>query len=128
MTLVAVRSELRFRLPNSPGALARVVDLLGTEQVRVLALSLEPSGLLHLVVDNPARAATALERELVAVEQRNVICTMVAMRSIGSLLASAASAGINIEYAYASTGDADWMVALVLGVDDAQRAASAAGL
>ncbi len=125
---MAVRPELRFRLPNSPGALARVTRLLAAERVRVLALSLESSGLARLVVDNPLHAAGVLTREHVAVEQRNVIYTTVAARSIGSLLTSVASAGLNLDYAYASSLDADALVALVLGVEDAERASSAAGI
>ena len=125
---MAVRAELRFRLPNSPGSLARIASLLATEQIRILALSLEASGLTRLIVDNPSHASAALAREHVAVEQRDVIYTTVAARSIGALLNGAAAAGVNVEYAYASTMDAEGMVALVIGVDDAHRASAAAGI
>jgi hypothetical protein len=125
---MAVRPELRLKLPNSPGALARITRVLADDQVRILAFSLESNGLLRLVTNNPPRAVAALAREHVAVEQHDVVVTTVAVRSVSSVLASAASAGVNLEYAYASTVDQDAMVLLVLGVDDAQRAAAAAGL
>ena len=125
---MAVRSELRFRLPNSPGTLARVTTLLAAEQVRLVAVSLDQAGLVRLVVDNPSHAAAALARDHVAVDERDVIVTSVAARSIGALLQSVASTGVNVEYAYASTMDAEGMIALVLGVDDAQRASAAAGI
>ena len=45
---MAVRTELSLRLPNSPGAMADVCRLLSTEQVNVVALSLEAGGTLRL--------------------------------------------------------------------------------
>ena len=125
---MAVRPELRLRLPNSPGALARITRILAADQVRVLAFSLESNGLLRFVADNPSRALAALAREHAAPEQHDVIVTVVASRSIDSVLTAAAAAGVNVEYAYASRLDQDGTVALVLGVEDAQRAATAAGL
>ena len=76
----------------------------------------------------PERASAALTREHVQVERRAVIVTVVPGRSVGSLLASAASAGVNLDYAYASSLDGDHALTLVLGVDDAMRASAAAGL
>ncbi|MBI4487088.1 MAG: ACT domain-containing protein, partial [Acidobacteria bacterium] len=49
---MAIRTELNLRLPNSPGALAGVCRLLSDERVNVLAMALESSGQLRLVVDN----------------------------------------------------------------------------
>jgi hypothetical protein len=51
-----IRPELALRLQNSPGALARVCDLLSAERVNVIALSLESGGTLRLIVDNPIHA------------------------------------------------------------------------
>src|SRR5438105_564982 len=114
-----IRTELQFRLPNSPGALARVAALLAADQVRIIALSVESSGLARLVVDNVDRALAALGQHHVRVEQREVLCAVVALRSMASLLSSTADAGVNVEYAYASSAGADGAIALVLGVDDA---------
>jgi hypothetical protein len=125
---MAVRPELRLRLPNSPGALARITRILAADHVRILAFSLESSGLLRFVADNPSRATAALAREHAAAEERDVIVTVVASRSIDAVLTAVASAGVNVEYAYASRLDQDGMVTLVLGVEDAQRASTAAGL
>jgi hypothetical protein len=125
---VAVRPEIRFRLPNSPGSLARITTLLEGERVGLLALSLESNGLLRLIVDNPVRAIDALKNEHVTVQQSDVIHTMVAARSIAAVLRGIADAGVNVDYAYTSSPDAAGVVALVLGVEDAMRAASAAGL
>ena len=125
---MAVRPELTFRLPNSPGALASVLAALDAEHIRVLALSVERSGDARLIVDQAEHAAATLAERHVRVEKRDAIVTSLPPRSASALLASVASAGINIEYAYMSTLDADGMAALVLGVEDAMRAATKAGL
>src|SRR6266498_3390632 len=54
-----IRTELSLRLPNSPGALAGVCRLLADERVNILALALESSGQLRMVVDNHVHAAGA---------------------------------------------------------------------
>ena len=45
---------------HSPGALAGICRLLANEHVNIIALSLESSGRLHLIVDNAVRASGAL--------------------------------------------------------------------
>ena len=57
---MAIRTELNIRLPNSPGALAGVCRLLAAERVNILAMTLETTGHLRLVVDNAVRATGAL--------------------------------------------------------------------
>ena len=49
---MAIRTELNLRLPNSPGALAGVCRLLSDERVNILAMTLESTGQLRMVVDN----------------------------------------------------------------------------
>jgi hypothetical protein len=44
------------------------------------------------------------------------------------VLTLAAQAGVNVEYAYASTAEGNATASVVLGVDNAQRASAAAGL
>lgn len=123
-----IRTELHLRLPNSPGSLARILTTLDAARIRVLALAVDPSGEARLVPDNPEPAFAALTAQHVRVAKRDVIVTTVPPRSMHALLASVAAAGVNVEYAYASSLDGDAMVALVIGVDDAMRAAAAAGL
>jgi hypothetical protein len=125
---MAIRTELSFRLGNSPGALARVCDLLSRERVSLLALHLEGSGRLRLVVDNPLHAA-ALLRQHHTVEERDVLFVSVPNQPGGgvSALRLLAEADINIEYAYASAVEGSPMATIVVGVADAQRASALAG-
>jgi len=123
-----IRTELRLRLPNSPGALARVMGILARERVRIIALSLEPSGTARLVIDNAGRAASVLSKHHVHADARDVLCTVMDPQSVVPLLTTAAGADLNLEYAYASSLDAQGSMALVLAFEDTARAAAAVGL
>jgi hypothetical protein len=123
-------TELIFRLPNSPGALAEVCRMLARERVGIVALLLESGGRLRLVVDNVVRAAGVLRENRHPVETREVLVVRTANTAgaIAPVLALVADAGINVEYAYAAAGEGSATATVVLGVDDAMRAATAAGL
>jgi len=127
---MAIRNELNIRLPNSPGALAAVCRVLAEERVNIIAFGLEAGGQLRLVVDNHTHAAGILRDRHYQITERDVIFVAVANGpgALGPLLTLAAQAGVNVEYAYASTADGNATAGVVLGVDDAIRAATASGL
>lgn len=127
---MAIRTEIFLRLQNSPGALGQVCQHLNEERVNILALSLEAAGTLRLVVDNPLHAAGTLEQQRYVVEQRDVLLIQLpndpgALEKAAGMLASA---GVNIDYLYGSALEDDPMISVIAGVEDAQRAAMAAGL
>jgi hypothetical protein len=125
-----IRTELSFRLPNSPGALAGVCRLLSDQRVNVLAMALESGGQMRMVVDNHVHAAATLRDHHHQVTERDVIVTMVpnAPGALAPALKLVSDAGINVEYAYGGGSESSQTAAIVLGVDDAQRAAAAAGV
>ena len=127
---MAIRTELNLRLPNSPGALSGVCDLLSDERVNIIALSVEASGQLRLVVDNHVRAAGALRERHYQVVERQVVVTAIVNSpgALGPVLRLTAESGINIEYAYGSAAEGASGAAIVIGLADAQRAAAALGL
>ena len=127
---MAIRTELTLRLDNSPGALARLCQTLAAEKVNVLAFNLESSGVLHLVADNPVHAAGLLREKDYAVGEREVLYVPMPNRpgAIGSATRQLSTAGVNVDYAFASSISEHAISALVIAVDDAQRAATAAGM
>lgn len=127
---MAIRNELNIRLPNSPGALAAVCRVLAEERVNIIAFGLDAGGQLRLVVDNHTHALGVLRDRHYQISQRDVIFVAVANGpgALAPLLTLAAQAGVNVEYAYASAADGNATAGVVLGVDDAIRAATAAGL
>lgn len=127
---MGIRTELNLRLPNSPGSLAGVCRLLADERVNIVAIALEATGQLRLVVDNHVRAASVLRDRHYQVAEKSIVLVPLANGpgALAPVLALAAQAGINVEYAYASTADGNATASVALGVDDAHRASAAAGL
>ena len=124
-----IRTELSLRLPNSPGALAGICRLLSDEHVNIVALSLESSGRLHLVVDNPVRAVGALTARHHQVSEHDVLFVSAGNQpgAVAPLLALVADAGVNINYTYGAGAEGSTSAAVVIGVDDAMRASGAVG-
>ena len=130
LTGMAIRTELTLRLENTPGALARLSETLAAEKINVLALNLESNGVLHLVTENPVHTAGLLRSKGYAVDECDVLYVTTPNRS-GAMRATTRAlrdAGVNVNYAFASAITEQNMAALVIGVDDAQRAATAAGM
>ena len=127
---MAIRTELNLRLPNSPGALAGVCRLLADERVNILALTLEAGGHLRLVLDNHVRGAGVLRAHHHQITERPVVVAAVpnGPGALAPVLAIAADAGVNVDYAYGSANEGTAGAAIVLGVEDAQRAAAVSGI
>jgi hypothetical protein len=125
-----IRTELSFRLPNSPGALAGVCRLLSNEHVNILAMSLESGGQLRMVVDNHVHGAAMLREHHHQVTERDVIVTVIpnAPGALAPALKLVSDAHVNVEYAYGGGSEGSPTAAIVLGVEDAERAAAAAGM
>jgi len=124
-----IRTELTVRLPNSPGAVAGICRLLSDEHVNIIALSLESSGRLHVLVDNPVRARGVLAAHHHQVTEHDVLL-MVTGNQPGGLapaLTLIAAAGINVNYTYAAGAEGSASAAVVVAVDDALRAAAIVG-
>src|SRR5438876_1481818 len=127
---MAIRTELNFRLPNSPGALAGVCALLSNERINILAMALESGGHLRLVVDNHVHGAAVLREHHHQVTEREVILLSVANApgSLGPTLVLVGDADVNVEYAYGGGPDTATTATIVLGVENAMRAAAATGV
>ena len=125
-----IRIELSLRLANSPGALAGVCRLLSDERVNVQAMGLEAGGQLRLVVDNHVHAAAVLRDHHHQVTERNVIVTAVpnAAGALAPALKLISDASVNVEYAYGGGSEGSPTATIVIGVEDAARAAAAAGV
>lgn len=125
-----VATELRLRLPNSPGALADVCALLTAERVNIQALSLEAAGHLRMVVDNLIRAQAALREHRYVVTAADVLVVSLSHRpgGVAPVLRLLAEAGVNVEYAYGAGPESGVRAVLVVGVSDAARAATLAGV
>jgi hypothetical protein len=127
---MAIRTELNLRLPNSPGALAGVCRLLSDERINILAMALEAGGQLRLVVDNHVHGGAVLREHHHQVAERDVVLLLVpnGPGGLASTLRLVSDANVNVEYAYGGAAEGGAAASVVVGVDDAERAAAAAGV
>jgi hypothetical protein len=127
---MAIRTELNLRLPNSPGAFAGVCRLLSDERVNIIAMALDTTGQLRLVVDNHVHGGAVLREHHHEVTERDVILTSLpnTAGALAPALRLAADARVNVEYAYGGASEGASTAVVVLGVDDAERASAASGL
>ena len=127
---MAIRTELSLRLPNSPGALAGVTQLLSDERVNVVAMALESGGQLRLVVDNHVHAAATLREHHHQVTERDVIVTAIPNTpgALAPALQLMTDARINIDYAYGGAGETGGTASIVIGVEHVLQASAAAGM
>jgi len=125
-----IRTEISLRLGNSPGALAGVSRLLSDERVNILAMTLEAGGQLRMVVDNHVHGAAILRDHHHQVAERDVIVMTVpnAPGTLAPALQLVADADVNVDYAYGGGAEGSVTATIVLGVENAQRAAAAAGV
>ncbi len=127
---MAIRRDLIVRILNNPGALGRVCQAFADERVNVLALAVDPGGLMRAVVDNPVHAVGVLRERHYHVEERDVLFTAAPNNpgELARLTRLIADAGINIEYLYVTAVEGEAMAAIVVGVPDAPRASVATGV
>jgi hypothetical protein len=109
---------------DRPGMLARAAEALGAAKVNIEGFS-EAGGQLHVLVNSPARAKTALAKAGFQVTgERDVMVEKLVNRpgTAGKLLRRLADAGVNIEFSYVAAG-----TRLVAAVSDMKAAKKAAG-
>ncbi|HSP92187.1 MAG TPA: hypothetical protein VLN08_14830, partial [Vicinamibacterales bacterium] len=73
---MAIRTELTLVIENKPGAAARVFKGLADDRINIVAMQLEHTGLLRLVVDNPLHAAELMRERKIKVDERDVLYTV----------------------------------------------------
>jgi len=117
-------------LDNKPGSISEVMTQLDKLGIGVLALSVAEAGefgLIRLVVDDPVGATRILEEANfnLAKSRRNTEVTVVLLKEkdkISTVTKFLGDNGVNIEYAYSSSSLLDGKLALVLRVNDTEKA------
>ncbi|HSR48417.1 MAG TPA: ACT domain-containing protein [Anaerolineales bacterium] len=118
--------DLTIHLEDRPGTLAEVGEVLGKAGINIDGLCGFPSegkGVLHVLVEDGARAKTALESAGVSVSGlRDVLLLEIKDRpgAFGETARKIANAGVNVNLAYLATG-----TRLVIVADDLARARTA---
>ncbi len=120
--------QLALFLENKPGALAKLCQALGKEDINIHALSVSDAvdhSVVRLVVDKPTKALHLLGHHGVLVVERSVLM-LTGQNKIGEMAEIArklARHKINIEYAYTATPPGAAAGVIILRVDDQKKAA-----
>jgi len=119
-------------LDNRPGSLSDVMSYLDKGQIKIFALSIADAGeygLIRMVTDDPEKATKMLEDANfnLAKSKKNIEVTAIlitAKDKISKITKILGESGLNIEYAYSSAVHTDGRFALILRVNDADKAES----
>ena len=117
-------------LDNRPGALSEVMAHLDRKQIRVFALSISDAGefgLVRLITEDPARTTRILEDAEfnLAKSKKNIEVAVVVISEndrVSKITKVLSDSGLNIDYAYSSAVHLDGKFALVLRVNDLEKA------
>jgi hypothetical protein len=125
--LTEIRRQLSVAIENEPGRLGQVGRLLASLGIHIDAICVIDNieqGMVRLMTSDPAAAREALKAEGLPVVEAEVLAVQVTDQ-VGNLAAvgeALAAAGINIEYAYASTAEVGQPALLILRTPGIQRA------
>lgn len=117
-------------LDNKPGALSELIDYLDRFKIKIFALSISDAGefgLIRMITEDAGRATEILEDANfnLAKSKKNTEVTIILTTEKDKISRIAKIVGdndLNIEYAYSSAVHIDGKFALVLRVDDLEKA------
>jgi hypothetical protein len=122
-----VASDLSVILEDSPGQLAKLGEATGQHGVNVLGMAAftgDGRGVIHILVEDPAKARTALDEAGIGIaDEREALVVDIENQpgSLGELARELAEANVNVELAYAAFGG----VRVVVATDDIASARAA---
>jgi hypothetical protein len=132
-TMVAPPSEavVQFSVftPNRLGRLHTLINLLGSQSVHVLALTVldtTESAIIRIVVDDPDRARRLLQQQGFSYAENTLLVTEInSTEDINRLLAALLEAELNVNYFYSFIPHPRGKSILAMSVEDNELAAQA---
>lgn len=117
-------------LDNHPGSLTEVIEKLDENQIRIFALSIADKGefgLVRMITEDPTKTTRLLEEAEfnLAKAKKNIEVAVVLITDkdhISRITKILGANGLNIEYAYSSAVHLDGKFALILRVNDLEKA------
>jgi hypothetical protein len=122
--------QISVFLDNKPGALSEVIEHIDKFQIKIFALSIADAGefgLIRMITEDPERAEKNLEDAdfILAKSKKNTEVIVILITENGKVSEIAKMLGdedLNIEYAYSSAVLIDGKLAVVLRVNDLNKA------
>lgn len=126
------RKELIISLPNKPGELGHVCELLQSEGLNIIAIMVrandnQTDGTLYLITDQPDTAQSLLTDRSYKVTAVDVLCLEIINRpgALATILNQLGGAKINIEYCYVTSHYRGEPTFLIMRVSDPAKAIDA---
>jgi len=122
-----VLKQISITLPNRPGELSKISDLLGDEGVNIRAIASATeaeSSVVRFVVDNPRKAQAVFKSHGYQVTTHDVFAVETPDHpgGLNAVLKPLKEAGINVLYLYPFIGRFHDDAVLILGVDRTEEA------
>ena len=123
-----ITKEFTIRLEDRPGTLGKLCQSLAEQGVNILAYQQFPhekgKGSVRLVVDNPDKTRTTLDRQRTNYTETEVAKVMLANRpgELARVASRLGEANININYGYSGAEPGANASFLIFGVADAGKA------
>lgn len=114
--------QISINLPNKPGKLSEISDLMGSEGLNIRAILLDEqgeSGILRYIIEDPEKATNLLRSRGLEFKLDNVLAAVVPDHpgGLGAVLKPLRDNQINIRYLYPAIGRHGLNAILILGVD-----------
>ena len=117
-------------LDNHPGSLSEVMAHLDKNQIKIFALSIADKGefgLVRMITDDPTRATRILEGAEfnLAKSKKNIeviVIVITEKNHVSKITKVLSDSGLNIDYAYSSAVHLNGKFALVLRVNELEKA------
>jgi hypothetical protein len=117
-------------LDNHPGSLSEVMTHLDKNQIKIFALSIADKGefgLVRMITDDPSRSTKILEDAgfNLAKSKKNIeviVIVITEKNHVSKITKVLSDDGLNIDYAYSSAVHLDGKFALILRVNELEKA------
>lgn len=121
-------TEFVVEVPNQPGTLGELAQLLGKEDINILGFAAVARGggpgTMHLVTDDAADAAVVLEEDGYAPREKEAVVATVpnVPGQLGRLATKLGQAGINIDASFVAADGDDATLRCVFAVESPRKA------
>jgi hypothetical protein len=119
--------QLSVVLPNKPGRLSRVSELLGKEGVNIRAITVvEASDFssIRMMLDDPKKGINVLKSSGYELEESEVVAVEIPDQpgGLNAILKPLREAEVNVQYLYPYIGRMSKDAIMILGVDNIEKA------
>lgn len=120
--------QISIFVENKPGRLKAMTHILKENDIDILAISIADTkdfGILRLIVNNPDKAVKALKDAECTVKLTNVLAIVLEDKpgGLATVMDTLFDNSISVEYMYAFFSKQDGQAAVILRVDDNEKAA-----